>query len=122
MDRQHTHTNPLYSSMLTDAGPKDLVHVLVRRLTRIREVRAARDAVNEPIAISDASISEILVMLQKQMQSNDNRLRQRNETEEFLNCLDSACIGAMSATDYEGVQEAVQVIQDEIRKVRQRGK
>lgn len=56
------------------------------------------------------------------MQSNDNRLRQRNETEEFLNRLDSACIGAMSATDYEGVQEAVQVIQDEIRKVRQRGK
>ena len=58
----------------------------------------------------------------KQMQSNDNRLRQRNETEEFVNRLDSACIGAMSATDYEGVQEAVQVIQDEIRKVRQRGK
>jgi hypothetical protein len=120
MENQQTHTtNPLYSSMLRDASPKDLVHVLVRRLTRIREVHAARTAITEPIAISDASISEILIMLQKQMQDMRHR---RFDGDEFLVRVETSCEQAMQAGNLHAAHEAMQVIQEEIRKVRQRGK
>lgn len=117
MEQQQTHSNPLYSSMLREASPKDLVHVLIRRLTRIREVHAARTAIQEPIAVSDASISEILIMLQKSM--HDVRPR-RIDNDEFLGKVESNCAQAMQACDLSEAQAAIQAIQAEITKIRQK--
>lgn len=119
MDNTQSHPNPLYTSMLRDISSKDLVHVLVRRLTRIREVHAARIAITEPITVGDATLSEILVALQQQIQNTRPR---KVENDEIINKIENVCTTAIQADNAAAAQDAIRVIQDEINKLRNRNK
>lgn len=117
---QHNATNPLYSTLLSQASPKDLVLVMIRRLTRVREIRVARDAlVSESLKISDASLVEILLTLQKLLQERA-KVQQIRELEDVLNRVSSALETTMQAPDYETVMESLEAVQAQINKVRAR--
>jgi hypothetical protein len=66
--RQRQGDNPLYASLLRDTQPQDLVHVLIKRLTRNRELYAAMNMPHrQELRVSDASVTEILVTIQQKL-------------------------------------------------------
>lgn len=95
--------NSLFSLPLSSVSSWQLCQVLIKRLTRVRELRMARTP-DPDLILSDATIPELLVALHVRLSDNHGRDKEREgdslspENREFLREIESVAAGAVEET------------------------